>query len=68
MASPGASKKRKGSEGPGGSRKTQEDTGRPMRTGPGEFGSQAKRSQPANPGGTVMSQEKPGEVGAGRDP
>ena len=29
--------------------------------GPGEFGSQAKRSQPANPGGTVMSQEKPGE-------
>jgi len=36
--------------------------------GPGEFGSQAKRSQPANPGGTVMSQEKPGEVGAGRDP
>ena len=58
--------KSKGSEKPGGSRKTQEDTGRPRRTqrdpGPGGLGSQAERRQPADPGGTVKSQEKAGEA------
>ena len=62
--------KSKGSEGPGGSRKTTEDTGRPRRTqrdpGPGGLGSQAKKRQPADPGGTVMSQEKPGEARGAR--
>ena len=61
--------KSKGSESPGGSRKTQEDTGRPRRTqrDPGiqaleDLGAHAKRRQPADPGGTVKSQEKAGEA------